>query len=224
MKTAKTVHDQKLDRWGDRTPEHSTNPLPYSSSLARKKKFVKSQEKREAGVRLGDPALKGGEETYQYMELCKGRELRPAAVTSKLYCLYSKGHHAMYTIGPLRVEIVSLRPYITVTHGLLLAGEPEALISRAADHLRRSEMVGKQVNGTGLTDDRRVSEQTWLNETDSPVLDKLTNRISMFLNLNATSSSRSTCIEVFSSLSDSKYLQELNFYKKSHILNHVLGN
>ena len=73
----------------------------------------------------------------------------------------------------------------------------------------RSEMVGKMVNGTGLSDDRRVSEQVWLespksiklkpnpllnllqkawlNETDSLVLGRLTERIGMFLNLNVTS-------------------------------------
>ncbi len=40
IKTAKTVHDQKLDRWGPRTPNHSTNPVPYDKRLGKKKKFV----------------------------------------------------------------------------------------------------------------------------------------------------------------------------------------
>ena len=133
----------------------------------------------------------------------------------------------MYTIGPLRVEVskrlkkikinkktlqlgwivvppqvISLRPYITVTHGLLLPGEPDQIIARAAPQLRRcnhqfvfwvhnlegtssinlvfgsstidvnpsrSEMVGKMVNGTGLTDDRRVSEQVRL-ESENYIL------------------------------------------------------
>ena len=103
VKTAKTVHDQKLDRlvvmsmvmmimtmitrWGDRTSEHSTNPLPYSPSLARKKKFLKNVEKKETGIKLGSPDLASGQETYQYMELCKGRDLRPPSVTSRLYCM-----------------------------------------------------------------------------------------------------------------------------------------
>jgi len=196
VKTAKTVHDQKLDRWGDRSAEHSTNPLPYSTSLAKKKKFVKNRDKKEAAIRLMDPDLRSGQETYQYMELCRGRDLRPANITSKLQCFYSKGSHPMYTIGPLRVEVISLRPYITVTHGLLLPGEPDQIIARAAPQLRRSEMVGKMVNGTGLTDDRRVSEQAWLNETDSLVLGRLTERIGMFLNLNVTSSVSSELYQV----------------------------
>ena len=35
----------------------------------------------------------------------RGRDLRPANITSKLQCFYSKGSHPMYTIGPLRVEV-----------------------------------------------------------------------------------------------------------------------
>ena len=78
-----------------------------------------------------DPELRSGQETYQYMELCRfniiltaitfvfdkmsiqlftnllsrGRDLRPASITSRLQCFYSRGSHHMYTIGPLRVEV-----------------------------------------------------------------------------------------------------------------------
>ena len=80
-------------RWGDRSAEHSTNPLPYSTSLAKKKKFAKNRDKKEAAIRfhlfiqtklsskfpliiyqlfrLMDPELRSGQETYQYMELCR---------------------------------------------------------------------------------------------------------------------------------------------------------
>ena len=34
-------------------------------------------------------------------------------------------------------QVISLRPYITVTHGLLLPGEPDQIIARAAPQLRR---------------------------------------------------------------------------------------
>ena len=50
VRTAKTVHDQKLELWGDRTEAHSTNPLPYSSSLGKKKKIQKADHKRERDI------------------------------------------------------------------------------------------------------------------------------------------------------------------------------
>merc|ERR1719228_3232344 len=186
VKTAKTVHDQKLDRWGDRTDGHSTNPLPYSKNLAKKKKFMKNKDKMEQNIKLEKIDLKPGQEKYQYMELRKGRDLRPVSVTSQLYCKYSKGSHATFTIGPLKVEIVSLRPYITVIHNFILDSEADEIIARSIPDLRWSEMVGKRGNGT--MDDRRVSEQAWLNETDTAALATITNRIDHFLNLNATSS------------------------------------
>jgi hypothetical protein len=53
VKTAKTVHDQKLERWGDRTEAHSTNPLPYSSDRAKKNKFKKEALSREKNIQAG---------------------------------------------------------------------------------------------------------------------------------------------------------------------------
>jgi hypothetical protein len=53
VKTAKTVHDQKLERWGDRTEAHSTNPLPYSSDRAKKNKFKKEALNREKNIQAG---------------------------------------------------------------------------------------------------------------------------------------------------------------------------
>ena len=51
IKTAKTVHDQKLDRWGPRTATHSVNPVPYDKRLAKKKKF---QNQKSSQVVLND--------------------------------------------------------------------------------------------------------------------------------------------------------------------------
>jgi len=184
VKTARTVHDQKLDRWGDRTDTHSTNWIPYSKNLAKKKKFAKNRDKKEKSIAL-KPDLSSGQETYQYMELCRGRDLRPIEVTSQLQCIYSKGNHPTYTIGPLKVEIVSLHPYVSLIHNFIFDSEAEEIKTTAAPKMRRSEMVGKMGNGT--SDDRRVSEQAWLNETDANALNSITHRIDMFLNLNATS-------------------------------------
>ena len=174
VKTAKTVHDQKLDRWGDRTDSHSTNPLPYSKNLAKKKKFQKNLDKWESNIKLGNAYLKEGQERYQYMELCKGRDLRNVSVTSQLFCKYSKGNHPTYEFGPLKVEVVSLEPYIVIIHNFIHDKEAKKIIERASPELRRSEMVGKNINGT--SDDRRTSEQAWLNETDVDTLNIVTRR------------------------------------------------
>ena len=83
LKTAKTVHDQKLDTLGDRSEAHSTNPFPFSAKLARKKKFRKNYDLLRSSVTLGSTRLSARQEMHQYMEMCRGTEFRPANVTSR---------------------------------------------------------------------------------------------------------------------------------------------
>ncbi len=84
IKTAKTVHDQKLDRWGPRTNLHSTNSVPYDRRLAKKKKFLSPKPRN---VRLMDPRMvESRQESEQYLQLCRSVELRPHNVTKDLTC------------------------------------------------------------------------------------------------------------------------------------------
>jgi hypothetical protein len=112
----------------------------------------------------------------QYMELCRGRELRPPSLTARLRCFYAAGRHPLYRVGPLRLEVVSHLPRIVILHNFIPAADVEMIKAAAAPKLRRSEMVGKSVNGSA--DDRRVSETAWLMEGDTPALQRLTDRSS----------------------------------------------
>ena len=67
VKTARTVHDQKLDRWGARTMTHSTNEVPYDKRLAKKKKFNKNIPFKAV---LNDSNIVGsGTEKEQYIKV-----------------------------------------------------------------------------------------------------------------------------------------------------------
>ena len=83
---AKTVHDQKLDRWGPRTSLHSVNMVPYDKRLGRKKKFSNPKPKNVTlnNIKLWDSPA----EKEQYIRLCTGEDLRPQKVQDKLYCKY----------------------------------------------------------------------------------------------------------------------------------------
>ena len=114
IKTAKTVHDQKLDRWGPRTLTHSANAVPYDKRLAKKKKFLNS---KQTDVILNDARIMDtGVEREQFIELCRGVELRPASVTKNLYCKYSDRNKPFYKYGPRKIEVISLDPHIAVIH------------------------------------------------------------------------------------------------------------
>jgi len=153
---------------------------------ARSEYARKVQKRWDKGVTLGTPNIghNDGQLWWQHRLLCQGRELRPASVTSKLYCKYSKGGHHFYTIGPLKVEIVSLTPYITLTRGLLLPEEPDLITSVAGPSLRRSGTVDDKT-GDEIVDDARLSEQTWIAQWDNQLLSQISKRIGLFLNLDA---------------------------------------
>ncbi|TRY78772.1 hypothetical protein TCAL_01746 [Tigriopus californicus] len=192
IKTAKTVHDQKLDRWGPRTATHSTNSIPYDKRLAKKKKFA--SPKLSEVVLNNARIIDSGTEKEQYMNLCRGIDLRPEDVKSKLYCKYEHRNKPYYMYGPRKIEIVSLKPYIAVLHEFITPSESEEIISKSTPKLKRSQMVGQRLNGT--LDDRRVSEQTWLTEKDANATMRLTHRIDTFLDLESGSTNHSELYQV----------------------------
>jgi len=184
IKTAKTVHDQKLDRWGPRTTTHSVNPTPYDKRLAKKKKF---QTVKSMPIKLNtEGAIGTGIETDMYMKLCRNIDLRPPKETKELYCKYESKNKPYYMYGPRKVEVVSLSPHIAVLHDFIMESEIKEMKSIAMPILKRSSTVGKSMNGS--LSDYRVSEQTWITEEMSPNgASKLTKRIEGFLDLEAES-------------------------------------
>jgi prolyl 4-hydroxylase len=194
IKTAKTVHDQKLDRWGPRTPTHSTNHVPYDKRLAKKKKFASSTKDASDVVLMNARIVDQRQETEQYMRLCRGEELRAASVTSKLTCRYESKGKPYYIYGPRKIEVVSLRPHIALLHDFITNGESDELKATAAPKLKRSQMVGNKINGT--LDDRRVSETTWLHEDDSEAAERISKRMDYFLDLETRSTNHSELFQV----------------------------
>jgi len=86
IKTAKSVHDQRLDKWGSRTELHSVDPTPYNPKLRKKQKFLNLKPKK---VLLNDISIwNTQQEIDQYVRICGGEELRPKKTLKKLFCKY----------------------------------------------------------------------------------------------------------------------------------------
>jgi prolyl 4-hydroxylase len=92
--------------------------------------------------------LGSGNEKEQYIQLCRGNDLRPPKVTKDLYCKYENRNKGYYMYGPRKVEIVSFEPHIAVIHDFITDGEIKAILELAAPKLKRSGMLGSQYNGT----------------------------------------------------------------------------
>ncbi|CAB4062470.1 P4HA [Lepeophtheirus salmonis] len=187
-----TVHDQKLDRWGPLTPTHSTNYVPYDKRLAKKKKFNKVVSEK---MILNNPSIIDTiQETKQYRKLCNGEELRSPDVLKDLTCRYEHRGLPYYRYGPHKIETVSLRPHIVIIHDFISDEITKEFINSASPNLKRSAMRGFK-NGTNAVDDRRVSEQSWINE-EVPAARKLTDQINDYLNLLVDSSIHSELYQV----------------------------
>ena len=99
----------------------SVNHVPYDKRLAKKKKF---QQLKSQPIKLNDESIiHTGIEKEQYIQLCRGIDLRPPSVTKDLICKYEVGHSAYYKYGPRKVEIVSYSPYIAVMHDFITPGK-----------------------------------------------------------------------------------------------------
>ncbi|XP_042869650.1 prolyl 4-hydroxylase subunit alpha-3-like [Penaeus japonicus] len=143
------IHDQILERKGPRSKLHSTHASPLNRTLARKRKYHKKEE-----VHLGNP----GAETQgmkQYLRLCRGEDLRPIAMTSRLYCRYVTNGSPLYKIGPLRMEVLSLDPYVVTLEDVLAPSEAADLVHASAGYLTRSSTV--RPNGSSMEDFKRTS-------------------------------------------------------------------
>ncbi|KAK3892540.1 hypothetical protein Pcinc_003616 [Petrolisthes cinctipes] len=206
------MHDQLLERKGRRSKYHSAHPLPINTTLAKKRKYHKRvKEKWEEAVVLGRAGtqLQGIE---QSMTLCRGHDIRPVNITSHLYCRYINNGSPLYLIGPLRMEVVSLVPYIVTLQGVVTSREAQDIKVTSSAFLEASSTVrfngGKEISyqRTSSTYSRRcrlqasrsptiwiwifgafaeIVHRAWLYEHNNNHLKQLTTRIETLLGVSA---------------------------------------
>ncbi|XP_037778069.1 prolyl 4-hydroxylase subunit alpha-1-like [Penaeus monodon] len=177
FRRAVKIHDQVLEKKGPRSDLHSTYARPFNKTLARKKKYHKKEE-----LVLG---VKGSQRQglKQYRRLCRGEDLRPVDMTSRLYCRYVTNGSPLYKIGPLRMDVRSLDPYVVTLEEVVTPSEAADLVLASAGYLTRSSTV--RANGSSTEDFKRTSSTAWMLDKDIPFLPVLTQRIEQLVGVNA---------------------------------------
>ena len=89
--------------------------------------------------------------------------------------------------GPMKIEIVSLKPYIAVIHNFITNWEIEESIEKAKNNLKRSAVAAYNKDILDEFDDRRSSQQAWITEEMSGAAKSITTRLDEFLDIEATS-------------------------------------
>ncbi|KAG8185444.1 hypothetical protein JTE90_022375 [Oedothorax gibbosus] len=102
-----------------------------------------------------------------YERLCRGERIRSLAEESKLFCKYTTGGSFYLLIQPVKVEILSLDPWIVMYHDILSDEDANFFRDLAQPMLKRAKVQNPR---SGLLEPAsfRVSKCTWLSDDIHP--------------------------------------------------------
>jgi hypothetical protein len=136
LSVAKQIHDHRLDKMGRRSHMHRCHKKPFDEKLRKKKKYKKEEDlpmilDRDTFEKLESKADKDSHTAgliksiseKQKDDLCRGKEIRPMEVVSKLKCFYGHGGSPWLYIAPFKIEENSLDPHHVTIHNLLFEHE-----------------------------------------------------------------------------------------------------
>ncbi|KRG00038.1 uncharacterized protein Dwil_GK14139, partial [Drosophila willistoni] len=118
-------------------------------------------------------------------EIHKLHGLRLDAVSKelKLYCLYNTKDSYFLRIAPVKMEVLSLDPYIVLYHDFILSSEQEFLKAESIERLSVAETVDPDT-GKWYADASRTAKAMWFYDTSSVVIRRINQRIEEITNLD----------------------------------------
>ena len=81
--------------------------------------------------------------------------IQPIEVKSALFCRYVTNNSPLYKIGPLKMEVLSLVPYIVTFDDLVYDNEAKLIMNTSAEYLHSSST--KKHNGFSISNGLRKS-------------------------------------------------------------------
>ncbi|XP_075524911.1 prolyl 4-hydroxylase subunit alpha-2-like isoform X2 [Dermacentor variabilis] len=115
-----------------------------------------------------------------FNDLCRGEKLRNATEEKDLRC-YLSVPHPYYRIGPVKMEIMSLDPYIVQFYDVISPKEIQA-IRRIGDPMLARATVVESIEET--VDPGRISQVAWLEPDTDPLLERVNQRVAMLTGLS----------------------------------------
>ncbi|MGH0120856.1 UNVERIFIED_CONTAM: hypothetical protein FKN15_024337 [Acipenser sinensis] len=140
-----------------------------------------SEKKKEMKV-TESKRKKGTPEDYlperlKYEKLCRGAGKVSPRRQKKLFCrYYDNNRHPRYILGPVKQEDEWDRPRVVRFHNIISDKEIEVVKELAKPRLRRATVHDPQT-GKLTTAQYRVSKSAWIAAYESPVVDRINQRI-----------------------------------------------
>ncbi|XP_037582132.1 prolyl 4-hydroxylase subunit alpha-2 isoform X9 [Dermacentor silvarum] len=127
---------------------------------------------------LANPFAEGYLETFS--ELCRGEKIRNATEEKDLRC-YLSVPHPYFRIGPVKMEVMSLDPYIVQFYDVIWPEEIRAIRNLGDPMLSRAEVreAIEHMESYG-----RVSQVAWLSPDTDPLLERVNERVAMLTGLS----------------------------------------
>ncbi|RVE65069.1 hypothetical protein OJAV_G00131780 [Oryzias javanicus] len=135
---------------------------------------------RSVGLRRPTSTYLSTRDAYERLCRTQGSRLIHSE-NPRLYCDYFTNNNPALLLLPAKREVLSLQPYVVLYHDFITDREAEDIKGFAQPALRRS-VVASGENQT--TVEYRISKGAWLKGSESCIIGKLDQRISMLTGLN----------------------------------------
>uniref|UniRef100_A0A0K8R3I5 procollagen-proline 4-dioxygenase n=1 Tax=Ixodes ricinus TaxID=34613 RepID=A0A0K8R3I5_IXORI len=141
------------------------------------------EQSAESKAQLFQEVTPEDQEDQSYKRLCRGELLRSPKMDSQLRCRYYKGQDGFFSLQPIKLEEINLKPYIIVMHDVVQDKDIKDLMAYAEPRLERSttytgsEMVPSPV---------RTSSTAWLNEDEAPIAVRMNSYLRALLGMGTS--------------------------------------
>ncbi|XP_013100844.1 prolyl 4-hydroxylase subunit alpha-2-like [Stomoxys calcitrans] len=114
------------------------------------------------------------EKEYLYTRVCSGELQQSPREQRHLRCRLVTNNVPYFFVGPLKLEELSLDPFVAYYHGVIHDEEIDDIIDAASNRIERSKVGPLSVT---RFDDIRVSKNGWLKFKEHRFLDKIAQRL-----------------------------------------------
>lgn len=118
-----------------------------------------------------------------YERLCLTQGSQPMHFKNpRVFCdHFTNNNSPVLLLQPMRREVLSLRPYVVLYHNFISVAEAEDIKKLAQPGLKRSVVAAGEKQETA---DYRISKSAWLKDSQSSIIGRLDQRISVLTGLN----------------------------------------
>lgn len=112
---------------------------------------------------------------FTYERLCRGESRKPRIERDKLTCFFNR-NPPIQLLKPVKVEMLNLDPDLYLFHDIITDSEIEHVKKLAKPQLKRA-VVTNSTTGNQLAAEYRISQSAWLEDSASPVVRRISQRI-----------------------------------------------